>query len=103
MVFVNTYNPRKLRLHYMLSILSTGITTGLLAVINPLLPILLVYDYFLLIGFTKVLNQTTFAMILDNTKRHIYLNRLNFLGYYTKFEERKTSLRNIKFVGIYKN
>lgn len=42
-------------------------------------------------------------MILDNSKRHIYINRLNFLGYQTKFEERKISLRNVKFLGIYKN
>jgi hypothetical protein len=33
--------------------------------INPFLPLLLAYDYYLLLGFTKVLNQTTFVLVLD--------------------------------------
>jgi hypothetical protein len=40
----------------MLSVLTTGITTIFLAAANPFLPVILAYDYFLLIGFTKVLN-----------------------------------------------
>lgn len=42
-------------------------------------------------------------LVLDQGKRHIYLNRLNFLGYMTKFEERRIPLRNIRFMGEYVN
>ena len=42
-------------------------------------------------------------MILDQSKRYVYLNRLNFLGYQKAFEERKYSLRSIRFLGDYTN
>ena len=71
--------------------------------VNPFLPLLLAFDYYRLLGFTKVLNQTTFVLVLDQSKRHIYLNRLNFLGYMKKFEEKRISLRSLKFMGEYRN
>ena len=74
-----------------------------LAMVHPLMPLLMLFDYYHLFGYAKVLNQTTFLLVLDQGKRHIYLNRLNFLGYMTKFEERKISLRNIRFMGEYTN
>jgi hypothetical protein len=41
--------------------------------------------------------------VLDQGKRHIYLNRLNFLGYMKHFDQRKISLRSIRFMGEYTN
>ncbi len=41
--------------------------------------------------------------MLDQTKRHIYINRLNFLGYMKHFEEKRISLRTVKYVGEYRN
>lgn len=79
------YNPKDLRGHYFLSIFSTGFATLLLGFLHPYLIVLMAYDYYLLFGFTRVLNQTTWAILLDSSKRHIYLNKLNFLGYETKF------------------
>ena len=41
--------------------------------------------------------------MLDEGKRHILLNRLNFLGYATQFQETKYALRNIRYLGEYQN
>jgi len=38
------------------SVGTTLLTTGFLAMINPFLPIILAYDYFLLANYAKVLN-----------------------------------------------
>jgi hypothetical protein len=79
--FINTYDPADLRFHFRVSVATTLLASAALFMVNPLLPLLLTYDYYLLLGFTKVLNQTTFVLVLDQGKRHVYLNRLNFLGY----------------------
>ena len=42
-------------------------------------------------------------MMLDNTKRHIFVNKLNFLGFSREFSEDRKSLKSIRFVGIYEN
>jgi hypothetical protein len=54
--FINTYNPKDLRFHYLVSAGLTLISTVGLALVHPLLPLILSYDYYLLLGFTKVLN-----------------------------------------------
>lgn len=80
------------------------IATAALALINPYLTVLMAYDYYLLLGYSRVLNQTTFVMALDQNKRQIYLNRLNFLGYHTRFEDsKKYSLRQVRYIGEYVN
>jgi sRNA-binding regulator protein Hfq len=101
--FVNTYDPKDLRFHYAISIGTTLLTTAGLFMVHPMLTALLLYDYYLLLGFTKVLNQTTFALVLDHGKRHIYLNRLNFLGYQREFKENRVSLRTVRYIGEYTN
>lgn len=101
--FTNTYEPKTLRFHYGVSIATTLVATAGLFMVHPALTLLMLYDYYLLLGFTKVLNQTTFAMILDSGKRHIYLNRLNFLGFQTHFKEDKVSLRTVRYIGEYVN
>jgi len=60
---------------------TTLFATGALAMIHPALPIVLTYDYFLLLSATKVLNRTANWVVLDSTKRHLNLNKLNFLGF----------------------
>jgi hypothetical protein len=101
--FINTYDPKNLRFHFGISLGTTLLATAALALVHPLMPALLLFDYYHLFGYAKVLNQTTFLLVLDQGKRHIYLNRLNFLGYMTKFEERRISLRDIRFMGEYTN
>ena len=101
--FINTYEPSNLLFHFGVSLATTAIATTALALVNPWLTLLMAYDYYLLLGFTKVLNQTTFVLILDQSKRHIYLNRLNFIGFMKKFEERKYSLRTVRYMGEYRN
>jgi len=40
---------------------------------------------------------------LDQSKRDVYLNKLNFLGYQTEVRPVKTNLRKIKYIGEYTN
>lgn len=95
--------PSTLRFNYLVSFFTTALATGALAMVHPAMPILLAYDYYLLFGFTKVLNQTTFAILLDESKRGVFINRLNFLGYHTKFEEKRYLMSTVKFIGVYTN
>ena len=101
--FINTYDPKDLRFHFYTSIGITGIAAIALSMVHPALSLLLAYDVYHLLGYTKVLNQTTFVLALDQGKRHIYLNRLNFLGFNKAFEEKKFSLRTVRFIGEYTN
>ena len=55
-IFTNTYDPKDLRFHHRMTILSTLVATVFLGAISPYLIPLLIYDYYLLLGFTKVLN-----------------------------------------------
>lgn len=41
--------------------------------------------------------------MLDKTKRHVFLNKLNFLGYETAMNPARVSLRDIKYIGEYEN
>jgi hypothetical protein len=74
-----------------------------LSLINPYLAGLLVYDCYLLANAFKVLNQTTEFIFLCSSKRHILLNRLNFLGYLREPKQERISLREITYVGEYEN
>jgi len=60
---------------------TTGVAAGFLGLIHPALPLLLSYDFYLLFKSTQTMNQTTNMIVLDRTKAHIFLNKLNFLGY----------------------
>jgi len=42
-------------------------------------------------------------MGLDSSKRHIFLNRFNFLGYHTEFTKSRVPLIKIRFMGEYVN
>lgn len=41
--------------------------------------------------------------MLDASKRYIYLNKLNFLGFETAPNRRRVSLREIRYMGEYEN
>lgn len=51
----------------------------------------------------RILNQTVVSIELDHTKKHLYIHRLNFLGYHVKPKEHRVSLRSVKFLNDYKN
>ena len=42
-------------------------------------------------------------MVLTETKRHVLLNKLNFLGYETAPSPHRVSLRDIRYMGLYEN
>ena len=81
----------------------TILASAVLGFIHPALPLCLAYDYYLLFGYMKLLNQTVVSITLDSSKRHISVERLNFLGYETKPKNRRLSLRSIKYLDDYKN
>ena len=41
--------------------------------------------------------------MLDESKRHVLLNKLNFLGYETEPDTKRISLREIKYMGHFEN
>lgn len=49
------------------------------------------------------MNKTCNIVILDRTKRHVLLSKLNFLGYERKPNPRRISLANITYQGEYEN
>ena len=42
-------------------------------------------------------------VLLDKTKRHVMLSKLNFLGYERKPKPVRIELKNIRFIGDYEN
>eukprot|EP00347_Sterkiella_histriomuscorum_P000391 403376042 len=102
-LFSNPYLPQDLRFHFYTSIFATTVTAGFLAMINPFLPLILTYDLYLLLGYSKVLNQTVFLIALDETKRNIMLNRFNFLGYKTEFKANRIDMKRVRYMGEYEN
>ena len=82
---------------------TTSIAATFLGFIHPALSLLMSYDFYLLIRGTAVMNKTCNMIVLDKTKRHVYLSKLNFLGYERKPKPRRISLANIKYEGDYEN
>lgn len=82
---------------------STGFTAITLSFIHPWLPVLLSFDVLLLLHAFKTLNQTTNLIILDNYKRHVHLNKLNFLGFKRKESPKRIPLKRMLFLGKYHN
>jgi hypothetical protein len=103
MIYTLPYDPLTLRQNYRMMLITTGATGLMLGLVNPWLVGLLAYDAFLIANAFKVLNQTTEFINLCSSKRHIYLNRLNFLGYLREPKTERISLREIKYIGEYEN
>jgi hypothetical protein len=77
------YDAVDIRFNYKMMCFTTGVAALGLALVHPVLPLLLTYDLFLLLKALQIMNQTTNLIILDKSKRHVFLNKLNFLGYET--------------------
>ena len=84
-------------------LISTGVTGFFFFMVNPMLPLVLTYDVFLLMNAFRVLNQVTEYKNLCSSKRHIFLNKLNFLGYLREPKRERISLQDIKYIGEYQN
>lgn len=81
LIYKLPYSPADLRGSYRLMLISTGVVTMGLAAVHPLLAVVTVYDWYLLLRGLQVLGQTCDELVLDKSKRHIMLNKLNVLGY----------------------
>jgi len=82
---------------------TTSVSAFCLSMVSPWLALLLSYDFFLLIRATQIMNQTANTIVLDESKRHVLLNKLNFLGYETAPKTERISLRDIKYMGEFEN
>jgi hypothetical protein len=82
---------------------TTSVAATFLALIHPAFALLMCYDYYLLLRGTAVMNQTCNLIVLDKTKRHILLSKLNFLGYERKPKTRRISLANVRYIGEFEN
>ncbi len=97
------YHAIDLRYNYRMMWFTTTVSAVCLGLVSPLLPLLLSYDFFLLLKATQIMNQTANTIVLDESKRHVLLNKLNFLGYETAPKTERISLRDIKYMGEYEN
>lgn len=97
------YHAIDLRYNYRMMWFTTTVSAVCLGLVNPWLPILLTYDYYLLLKATQIMNQTANTIVLDESKRHVLLNKLNFLGYETAPKTERLSLRDIKYMGEFEN
>jgi hypothetical protein len=82
---------------------TTLFATAGLAAIHPALPVILAYDYYLLLAATKVLNRTATFVMLDMTKRHLNLNKLNFLGFVRDPDLARIPLNEVIYLGEFVN
>ena len=103
LIYKTPYTAADIRSNYRSMWFTTVFATGMLAFFHPALPLVLAYDYWLLLGATKVLNRTSTMILLDVTKRHLWLNKLNFLGYYREESRHKVNLNKIKYMGEFEN
>ena len=71
--------------------------------VNPLLGLLTLYDWYLLLMFSgRIVNRTVHGMTLHENKYHVLLNRCNYFGYETD-KQTKVDIRAIKYTGEVKN
>ena len=103
LIYTLPYDPLTLRQNYRMMLISTGVTGFFFFMVNPMLPLVLTYDVFLLMNAFRVLNQVTEYINLCSSKRHIFLNKLNFLGYLREPKRERISLQDIKYIGEYRN
>ena len=82
---------------------TTTIAATFLALIHPAMALLMSYDLYLLIRGTAVMNKTCNLIVLDKTKQHIYLSKLNFLGYARKPRPVRIALSKVRYTGDYEN
>jgi len=103
LVYYLPYRAADIRGNYRMMWVTTSVAATFLGMIHPALSLLMLYDYYLLIRGTAVMNQTCNMVLLDKTKRHVYLSKLNFLGYERKPKPTRIELKNIRFIGDYEN
>ena len=103
LVYHLPYSAVEIRGNYRMMWATTTVAAGFLAMMHPAMALLMSYDYYLLLRGTAVMNQTCNMVVLDNTKRHVYLAKLNFLGYERKPVPTRISLANIKYIGEFEN
>jgi hypothetical protein len=102
-VYANQFNLSRVRMALSLGLFNTALATVLLGMINPLLPTILLYDYYKLAQYSLMLNGTVIRMRISKTKQRIFIERLNFLGYWKKPRQRWEFVRNIKYISTFKN
>lgn len=102
-VYYLPYRAVDIRSNYRMMWATTGVAATFLGLIHPALALLMSYDFYLLLRGTAVMNQTCNMIVLDKSKRHVLLSKLNFLGYERKPKTSRTSLANIRYVGDYEN
>ena len=103
LTYLLPYHALDLRFNYRMMWFTTSMAAAALAMVHPVLPSVLLYDFYLLFRATQVMNQTANTIVLDTTKRHVFLNKLNFLGYETAPSRSRISLRDIKYMGDFEN
>ena len=103
LVYYLPYRVVDIRDNYRRMWATTTVAAIFLGLMHPALSLLMAYDYYLLLRATAVMNQTCNMIVLDKTKRHVFLAKLNFLGYERKPKTTRINLDKITYVGEYEN
>ncbi|CAI2367367.1 unnamed protein product [Moneuplotes crassus] len=98
-VYANQFNLTRVRAALSVGCFNTALATVCLGMVHPLLPVILAYDYYQIIKYCFLLNSTVLRMRISKTKQKIFLERLNFLGYWKKPKNHWSWIRDCKFVG----
>ena len=102
-VYYLPYEAVDIRGNYRMMWATTTITAAFLGLMHPAAALLMAYDYYLLLRGTAIMNKTCNMVILDRTKRHVLLSKLNFLGFERKPTPKRVDLANIRYMGEYEN
>jgi hypothetical protein len=84
-VYENTYDIQNLRLSVASGLFVTTLSAFISGFIHPVLPVLFLYDYYLVVRQMMLLNQTVEFMILSQCKTKVDVHTLNFMGFFKQF------------------
>lgn len=70
-VYMLPYEAVDIRRNYRMMWFTTSVSALFLGLFNPYAPLVLMYDFYLLVRATQVMNQTCNLIILEETKRHV--------------------------------
>ena len=102
-VYANTFNLSRVRGALSVGLFNTTLATVGLSFIHPLLPAIMLYDYYQLFKYSLLLNGTVIRIKISKTKQKIFIERLNFLGYWKKPKNKWSFIRNCKYIGKIEN
>lgn len=102
-VYANQFDLTRVRAALAVGLFNTAAATVVLSMVHPLLPLIMVYDYYKCARYMQLLNNTLIRMSISKSKRKIFLETLNFLGYWKKPKLVSYNITKCKYIRSFKN